>query len=225
MLQPFQAQSFATGFVQSDGILGPMALAQEPDGSFLVSGGASRNELFLIPQDGGTAGTPLATLPYQIFAMAFDDKGNLWATTGGGPLLQLDPTTGAIVNQFGQGITLALAVDPETDQIYVATGNGVAIFNPATDTFTQYSRDQNLRVSSLAFDNQGNLWAVTWPDASQVVEFDDQRPRPDQAHLRLGHPVDRLRQAGHGAGQPPVRLARRRPEHRRRARSPPRPPT
>ena len=35
VLQPFQAQSFATGFVQSDGILGPMAIAQEPDGSFL----------------------------------------------------------------------------------------------------------------------------------------------------------------------------------------------
>ena len=87
--------------------------------------------------------------------------------------LQLDPTTGAIVNQFGDGVTLALAVDPKTDQIYVSTGKGVEIFDPTTDTFTQYSRDQNLRVSSLAFDADGNLWAVTWPDARQVVEFDD----------------------------------------------------
>ena len=172
VLQPFTARSFATGFAPSDGILGPMAMAEAPDGSFLVSGGASRNELFLFPPDGGTAGTPLATLPYQIYALAFDNDGNLWAATGGGPLLQLDPTTGAIVNQFGQGITLALAVNPRTDEIYVATGQGVSIFDPANDTFTQYSRDQNLRVSSLAFDNQGNLWAVTWPDASQVVEFD-----------------------------------------------------
>ena len=172
VLQPFQAQSFATGFQQSDGIIGPMAIAEAPDGNFLVSGGASRNQLFLVPANGGPLGAPLATEPYQIFALAFDSSGNLWATTGGGPLLQLDPTTGAIVNQFGDGVTLALAVDPKTGQIYVSTGSGVDIFDPTTDTFTQYSRDQNLRVSSLAFDNSGNLWAVTWPDASQVVEFD-----------------------------------------------------
>ncbi len=173
VLQPFEAQSFATGFEQSDGILGPMAIAEEPDGSFLISGGPSRNELFHVNGNGAQIGAPLATLPYQIFALAFDNQGNLWAATGGGPLLQLDPATGAIINQFGQGITLALAVDPKTDQIYVATNNGVSIFDPTTDIFTQFSRDQNLRVSSLAFDNQGNLWAVTWPNSTQVVEFND----------------------------------------------------
>ena len=173
VLEPFQAQSFATGFDQSDGILGPMALVEEPDGNYLISGGAYRNELFQVGPDGGPIGTPLATLPYQIFAMAFDSEGHLWATTGGGPLLQLDPTTGAIVNQFGEGITLAVAVDPMTDQIYVATNNGVAIFDPTTDTFTQYSRDQNLRVSSLAFDSSGNLWASPGP-MRQVVEFNDE---------------------------------------------------
>ncbi len=173
VFDPFQAQSFATGFDQSDGILGPMAIAQAPNGSFVISGGASRNELFEVSENGGSIGAPLATLPYQIFALAFDHDGNLWAATGGGPLLELDPTTGAIVNQFGEGITLALAVDPKSDQIYVATNNGVSIFDPSTDTFTQFSRDQNLRVSSLAFDSGGNLWAVTWPDATQVVEFND----------------------------------------------------
>ena len=172
VLQPFQAQAFATGFAQSDDILGPMALVQEPDGSFLVSGGASRNELFHIPKLGGPAGTPLATLPYPIYAMAFDSAGHLWAATGGGPLLQLDPSTGAIINQFGDGITLAVAVDPATEQIFVSSAKGVEIFDPTTETFTQYSRDQNLRVSSLEFDSSGNLWAVTWPDSTQVVEFD-----------------------------------------------------
>ena len=58
VLQPFQAQSFATGFDQSDGILGPMAIAEEPDGSFLISGGASRNELFHVPENGGPVGAP-----------------------------------------------------------------------------------------------------------------------------------------------------------------------
>ena len=51
------------------------------------SAAALRNELFRIPANGGPASTPNATLPYQIFAMAFDSQGHLWATTGGGPLL------------------------------------------------------------------------------------------------------------------------------------------
>ncbi len=172
VIQPFQAHSFATGFVQSDDIIGPMAIVEAPDGSFLVSGGASRNELFRVPKLGGTISAPLATEPYQIYAMAFDQNGNLWATTGGGPLLQLDPNTGAVLAQYGTGITLAVAVDPKTDQLYVATGNGVAVFDPTTDTFTQFSRDENLRVSSLAFAPDGSLWAVTYPDQRQVVEFD-----------------------------------------------------
>ena len=46
VLQPFQAQAFATGIVQSHADIGPMALQVLPDGSVLVSGGAGRNELF-----------------------------------------------------------------------------------------------------------------------------------------------------------------------------------
>ena len=40
---------------------------------------------------GGQAGTPLATLAEPIYDMALDAAGNIWATTGGGPLLELDP--------------------------------------------------------------------------------------------------------------------------------------
>ena len=43
-------------------------------------------------------------------------------------------------------------------------GGGVEIFDPATATFTHYSRDLNLRVASLAFAPDGTLWATTWPD-------------------------------------------------------------
>lgn len=54
--------------------------------------------------------------------LAFDGEGRLWATTGGGPLLQLDPDTGRIVKQWGDGITMALAIQPETGLIYMASG-------------------------------------------------------------------------------------------------------
>ena len=115
------------------------------------------------------------TIP--IFNLAFDAEGRLWATTGGGPLLQLDPDTGGIVERYGDGITIALAVEPERGRIFVSTNSGVSVFDPDSGTFTQFSRDENLRVGSLAFDNQGNLWAVTWPDRTQVVRFTARAPR------------------------------------------------
>ena len=63
VLEPFQAQSFATGFDQSDGILGPMAIAEEPDGSFLISGGASRNELFHVDAEWRGNRRPIGDAP------------------------------------------------------------------------------------------------------------------------------------------------------------------
>ncbi len=133
VLEPFQAQSFATGVrperrhSRPDGA-GPGARRQLPGQWRRVA----RTSCSTSRRMAGPAGNPLATLPYQIFALAFDSEGHLWAATGGGPLLQLDPSTGAIVNEFGEGVTLAVAVDPKTDQIYVATGSGVEIFDPTT---------------------------------------------------------------------------------------------
>ena len=86
-----------------------MALA---DGSVLASGGATRGQLFHFSADGGAASILLASLPYPVFDLALSPSGALWATTGGGPLLSLDPLTGQIRGQFGDGITQALAIDP-----------------------------------------------------------------------------------------------------------------
>ncbi|NIM47875.1 MAG: APHP domain-containing protein, partial [Gemmatimonadales bacterium] len=76
-----------------------------------------------------------------------------------------------MIHRFGDGITIALAVEPDTDRLFVSTNAGVQIFDPATGLFTQYSRDADLRVGSLAFASDGSLWAVTWPDRRQVVRF------------------------------------------------------
>ena len=192
VLAPFEAAAFVTGIGHSDddGAIGPLAMAEEPDGDFLISGGPDRNELFQVDKTGGAASAPLATLQYPIYDLAFDAQGDLWATTGGGPLLELNPTTGAILNAFGNSVELGLAIDPATGLIYVGTATGVQTFNPANDTFTQYSRDLNLRVASLAFAPDGSLWAVTWPDQSQVVEFDVHQRA--QVMLTFNTPVDSL---------------------------------
>ncbi len=173
VLSPFLAQAFATGIGQSHAGIGPMAIVEAPDGSILVSGGPNRGQVFRFDPEGGEAGIPWASLDEPVFNLAFDSQGRLWATTGGGALLQLDPQTGAVANRFGDGITIALAVEPGTDRLLVSSNSGVLIFDPATGAFSQYNRDLDLRVGSLAFAPDGSLWAVTWPDRRQVVRFTD----------------------------------------------------
>ncbi len=108
VLAPFTSQSFATGIAQSDPDIGPLALLALPDGSVLVSGGASRSELYLMSAGGGAVGAPFATLPEPIYGLALDASGkHIWAATGGGPLYELDATTGAVLAEFRR------RVDPE----------------------------------------------------------------------------------------------------------------
>jgi len=173
IVRPFTARAFATGIEQSYADIGPMALAEAPDSMILVSGGYDRSQLFRFGPEGGDADNVWVDLDHPIFNLAFDDDGNLWATTGGGPLLQLDPDTGEILNAFADGLTITLAVEPDTGHIYVSSGSGIEIFDPSTQTFTHYSRDRDLRVGSLAFAPDGSLWAVTWPDRRQVVRFNE----------------------------------------------------
>ncbi len=152
-VRPFVAYSFANGIGQSHANIGPMAIAETPDGDVLISGGGNRGAIYQFGHEGGTANAPLSQLSDPIFNFAFDSSGRLWATTGGGPLLQLEPSTGEVLNRYGDGLTVALAIHPVTGQVFVGSNGGVEIFNPEAETFSHFSRDLDLRVSSLAFDN------------------------------------------------------------------------
>ena len=190
VLSPFIARAFATGIGTSDAGIGPMAIVETPDGDFLVSGGPNRGSIWRVDGNGGAVGEPLVTLDVPVFNMAFDGEGRLWATTGGGPLLRLDPLTGQILQRYGDGVTIALAIDPGSDTIFVSTNGGVSTFDAATGLFEQWSRDEGLRVGSLAFDAEGVLWGVTWPDREQVVRFTDLRRA--ETMLRFDAPVDSI---------------------------------
>src|SRR5439155_7697584 len=180
VMQPFVARAFVRGVAQSNAGIGPMAITETPEGDILVSGGPTRGWIYKVGHDGGDVLTPWAEEPYPIFNLTFDNHDRLWATTGGGPLLQLDPDTGAILGAYGDGITMAMAVEPSTGLVYVAkgavwsggvngVGGGVEVFDPNAKTFTHYSKDLNLRVAALDFSPDGTLWATTWPDRHQVV--------------------------------------------------------
>src|SRR5204862_167294 len=143
VLAPFTARAFARGIEASNADIGPMAIAETPEGDVLVSGGPTRGWIYRFSTAGGDALTPWAEESYPIFNLAFDAGGRLWATTGGGPLLELSRDTGAVLGQYGDGITMAMAIEPSTGLIYVAkgavwsggvngVGGGVEVFDPAT---------------------------------------------------------------------------------------------
>ena len=137
-----------------------MAIVVFPDGSALVSGGPDRNELFLFTAAGGQATTPLATEPYPIYDMALDASGNLWATTGGGPLVELDPQTGAILGQFGDSLTQSLAIQPSHRADLRLLGRRHRDLRSHDPDVPPLQRP---RVGSLAFAPDGTLWAAAWP--------------------------------------------------------------
>ena len=187
VLRPFTVNAFATGIGESRAGIGPMAIVELPDGSFLASGGSGRNQLFHLTREGGTAGNPLATLSQPIFALAMDSLGRLWAATGGGPLLQLDPSSGAILGQFGDSVTQAVAVDPASGKVFVSSGKGIEIFDPATGRFSHFSDE---RVGNLAFALDGTLWGTRWPNRGAVLRFNNKGKA--ETITRFDAPIDSL---------------------------------
>ncbi len=200
VLRPFTAQSFATGFAESHADIGPLAIVELLDGSILASGGTTRGSLYRFDDQGGSStesGALIGTLPYPMFDLAINVAGQIWATTGGGPLLQLSADGSEIVNVYADGITQSLAIDPATQKIFVSSGHGIEIFDPATETFSHYS---DLRVGNLRFAPDGRLWATTWPDRGNVVRFDENDDPQLQLQFESSAGVDSLA-FGHGDSQ------------------------
>ena len=188
VLAPMQVRAFGSGFAGSAGDIGALALVQLMDGSVLASAGTARNEVYRFAPEGGRSTTPLFTLDAAVLDMALDAVGQLWVMTGA-ELLRVDASSGAVIDRWrGPGddpLAHALAIDPASGLIYVATGNGVSIFNPAVadgraagNLWRQFS---STRVGDLAFGPDGRLWGVRWtgsdiagasPDATtEVISF------------------------------------------------------
>ncbi|HAY28075.1 MAG TPA: hypothetical protein DCY47_11380, partial [Candidatus Accumulibacter sp.] len=168
VLAPFALRSFARGHAVSAADIGAQALVEMPDGSILASVGALRNEIHRYDADGLPAGhgasMPLFILDAPVIDMQVDALGQLWAMTGA-ELLQLDPASGRVLQRLRapgeQPLTHALAIDPGTGEIYVSTGSGILVFNPAaSDSSRAWKSFSRQRVGDLAFAPDGRLWAV-----------------------------------------------------------------
>jgi hypothetical protein len=187
VIAPFVGAVFGTGVTQSFADIGPMALLERGDGTFIASGGYNRGALYLFDQDGGRSLAPLAQLSDPIFDLAFDANGGLWATTGGGALLELDPATFAVLGRYGDGLTQSLAFDAVRGAFYVSSGNGIERFDPVARTFSHFS---DVRVDDLALAADGTLWGSRWPERGEIVTFNN-RGRA-QVQLRLDAEFDSI---------------------------------
>ncbi|MER2625129.1 MAG: putative Ig domain-containing protein, partial [Accumulibacter sp.] len=170
VLAPFSVRGFAEGYRASAADIGAQALLEMPDHSILASAGPLRNEVYRYGKKGleagSSGGTPLFTLDAPILDMAVDALGQLWVMTGA-ELLQVDAVDGAILQRLkapgGDPLTHALAIDPQGSKIYVSSGRGIEVYNPAeSDPARAWRHFSTQRVGDLAFAPDGRLWAVKW---------------------------------------------------------------
>ncbi|MFN0127301.1 MAG: Ig-like domain-containing protein [Verrucomicrobiales bacterium] len=166
----FSVRTFAWGFADSGAGIGPRGIVFLPNGDVLISNGAARNSLYRLTAAGGQVGAPIAlNSSYPIYDLALDSAGRVWATTGGGPLLRLDPTTGAVLAQYGPDGARGLAVDPLTDDIFYSSNEGIIRLNTFTGKITRFS---TLRVDGMDFSPDGTLWTLSWPDRGELLRWD-----------------------------------------------------
>ena len=212
VLSPFGLRGFAGGYAASDADIGAQALVELPGGSVLTSAGSERNEVYRYTKTGGegiqTRVTPLFTLDAPVLDMAVDAVGQLWVMTGA-ELLQVDANSGTILLRLkgpgGDPLTHALAIAPQTGEIYVSSGKGIEIYNPAESNPAKAWRHfSNQRVSDLAFGPDGRLWGLKWtgaaipgaaPDATtDVVSFPATGRNAGRAELeyRLAGVIDSI---------------------------------
>ncbi|MCC6007963.1 MAG: tandem-95 repeat protein, partial [Rhodobacteraceae bacterium] len=168
---PFVAEAFATGIAGSGAGIGPLATAEAPDGTILVIGGETRNTLWRLDAEGGAVGDPLLLLDHPVYDLAFDADGRLWAATGGGPLLELDPESGQIIDTHGDQLGLALAPSPDGEALFVAGIDGLFRFDIAEERLELVSRDLDLRLGSIAIGPDNAVWGVGWPDRDRIVRM------------------------------------------------------
>ena len=167
ILAPFYGEALVKDITNSHGNIGPMAIAELENGEIIFSGGSNRGSLYRVDRTGEQTQL-ITTLNLPVFDLEMDNEGSLWAATGGGALLKLDPATGEILGEYGDGITQSLAIEPNSNLIYLTTGNGIAIFDRSDNSFSQFS---SVRAGNLAFGEDGSLWATTWPNRGEVVRF------------------------------------------------------
>ncbi len=108
-------------------------------------------------------------MDFPVYELVFDSVGQLWGTSGGLGLVQIDPATGRVLASYGAGIALGIAAVPGQPQLMVATTTGIKRFDILTQRFTTFSE---VRVDSLAISTDGTVYGSEWPEGGSILRFD-----------------------------------------------------
>jgi Bacterial Ig-like domain (group 1)/Thrombospondin type 3 repeat len=182
----FVARNYFFGGVNFSGCPGAFGIAFDGSGNLYVADNPTGN-IYKFPPGGGVAnsGTLLTSTPIgpSLGGLAFDMSGHLFAgrdaTTGNfttGAVLQIDPSTGAVLHTVASGLTCptTIAVDPLSGDLFTddtCSGSGsdnpsiFRISNPAgsSPTTSVYTTLPGTPNATLAFAPSGTMyvWAVT----------------------------------------------------------------
>ncbi|MBN2011833.1 hypothetical protein JW960_21070 [candidate division KSB1 bacterium] len=111
----------------------------------------------------------------NIFGISEDRNGIIWIATMGGGLDQFNPYTKKFKSYITQGTETSISTNwtksvlvTQNNEIWVATGNGIDIFNRETEDFSHYRKEegnpQGLSGSQIVVlyeDSKDNIWVGT----------------------------------------------------------------
>jgi ligand-binding sensor domain-containing protein len=137
----------------------------------------------------------------SIRCLYVDNEDNLWAGTGGGGMFRIDLKTLKIYNYFPDTIKpnslnngyVNAIIEAEPGKLYIATFNGLNIFDKKTETFTVYRNggknnvpflSNNLRY--MTADKDGHLWCSH--PGKGVTEYD-----PKTGKCEFYNPTSKLK--------------------------------
>ncbi|MEM6471960.1 MAG: putative Ig domain-containing protein, partial [Planctomycetota bacterium] len=195
VFNPFRGEAVALDLPTSGAGIGSLAVLQRSDGVIWFSAGTNRSALYSVDSLGNVS--ELIQLADPIYDIAETSDGRIWAATGGGPLLELDPVSGAELARFGRQVTQSIEVGIDGATLFVTTASGIDSFHPATNAWDHWS---DTRAGSLAVDPaSGDLWAASWPNRGRVFRLPtggkDRRTAPSvppPTLLKLGRSLDSL---------------------------------
>ena len=119
--------------------------------------------------------------------------GGLWATSGGGQLLQLDPTTLQIIGRYGDGLTQALAFDAGEGRLLRLLGRTAS--RPSTPPPARSGTSATCASTTWRSRPTGRCGPRTWPRRGDVRQLRQPRTRPGAGAARRGARLARVRHA------------------------------
>lgn len=153
-------------------LLQPRDLVLDPSGTSLLVSDFKAGNIYRVALPTGTL-TVLSTLgSASPDGLAYDSSGHLFAVSGRHTIVQIDPTTGAVLHtsQVFDGALDGLTFDSTTGKLWVASELG-NVYSVSTDfaTITKYAGPSGTVFDGIEGDGLGNLFLGNFN--TNVYEF------------------------------------------------------